>query len=41
MVGDVRGEAGFLVLNPLWNGIRMGSGGGDGDSCLIGVLGRP
>ena len=40
-MGDVRGEAGFLVLNPLWNGIRTGRGGGEGDSCLMGVLGRP
>ena len=41
VVGDVRGEAGFLVLNPLWYGIRTGRGGGEGDSCLMGVLGRP
>ena len=37
VVGEVRGEAGFLVLNPLWYGIRTGRGGGGGDSCLIGV----
>ena len=41
VVGDVRGEAGFLVLNPLWYGIRTGRGDGEGDSCLMGVLGRP
>ena len=41
MVGEVRGDAGFLVLNPLWYGMRTGSGSGDGDSCLIGVLGLP
>ena len=41
VVGDVRGETGFLVLNPLWYGIRTGRGGGEGDSCLMGVLGRP
>ena len=41
VVGEVRGDAGFLVLNPLWYGIRTGRGGGDGDSCLMGVFGRP
>ena len=41
VVGDVRGEAGFLVLNPLWYGIQTGRGGGEGDSRLMGVLGRP
>ena len=41
VVGDVRGDTGFLVLNPLWYGIRMGRGGGEGDSCFMGVLGRP
>ena len=41
VVGEMRGDTGFLVLNPLWYGIRTGRGGGDGDSCLIGVLGLP
>ena len=41
VVGDVRGEMVFLVLNPLWYGIRMGRGGGEGDSCFMGVLGWP
>ena len=41
VVGDVRGETGFLVLNPVWSGIRTGRGGGEGDSCFIGVLDRP
>ena len=41
VVGDVRGETDFLFLNPLWYGIRTGRGGGEGDSCLMGVLGRP
>ena len=41
VVGDVRGDAGFLFLKPLWYGVRMGGGGGDGDSCLMGVFGRP
>ena len=41
VVGDMRGDAGFLVLNPLWYGIRTGSGGGEGDSCFMGVLDRP
>ena len=41
VVGDVRGETGFLVLNLLWYRIRTGRGGGEGDSCFMGVGGRP
>ena len=41
VVGEVRGEAGFLVLNPLWYGLRTGRGGGEGDSSFMGVLDRP
>ena len=40
VVGEVRGEGGFFVLNPLCYGIRTGSGGGEGDSCFMGVFGR-